>query len=46
MQDGATPHSTKDVFEILFNCFNTRVIEFNCCKLAQGGLECPAPEQF
>ena len=44
MEDGASPHSTKDVFETLFNCFITRVLEFNCCKFAQGGLECPPPE--
>ena len=41
MQDGASPRSTKDVFETLFNCFNTRVIGFNCSKFAQGGLEWP-----
>ena len=41
MQDGASLHSTKDVFKTLFNCFNTRVIEFNCSKFAQGGLEWP-----
>ena len=43
MQDGATPHTTKHVFETLFNCFNTRVIQFNCSKFAQGGLECLPP---
>jgi hypothetical protein len=39
MQEGATPHRTKDVFETLFNCFNTRVIRLNYPKFAKGGLE-------
>ena len=41
MQDGATPHRTKDVFETLFNCFNTPVIGLNYPKFAKGGLEWP-----
>src|ERR1700722_14562276 len=40
-QDGATPHRTKDVFETLFNCFNTPVIGLNYPKFAKGGLEWP-----
>ena len=41
MQDGASPHRTKDVFETLFNCFNTRVIGLNYPKFAKDGLEWP-----
>ena len=41
MQDEATHHRTKDVFETLFNCFNTRVIRLNYPKFAKGRLERP-----
>lgn len=41
MQDGATPHRTKDVFEAIFDCFDTRVIGPNYPKFAHGGLEWP-----
>jgi len=39
MQDGATPHRTKDVFEAIFDCFDTRVIGLNYPNFANGGLE-------
>jgi len=41
MQDGATSQRTKDVFETLFNCVDTRVIALNYLKFAKGRLKWP-----
>ena len=41
MQDGATPHRTNKVFEILNEYFNHRVIGLNYPKFCGGGLEWP-----
>ena len=41
MEDGAMPHRTKEVFEILFQMFCYRVIGLGYPKFANGGMEWP-----
>ena len=41
MQDSTMPHHIKDVFDSIFDCFNTRVIGLNYLEFANGGLEWP-----
>lgn len=41
MQDGATPHRTREVFEILFKKFGTRVIGLGFEKFHDGGIIWP-----
>ncbi|XP_025016781.1 uncharacterized protein LOC112538930 [Tetranychus urticae] len=41
MQDGATPHRTKEVFETLHNKFGTHVIGLGYPKFCNGGMEWP-----
>ena len=39
MQDGATPHSTKEVFEAIYTVYGNRVIGLGYPKFAHGGIE-------
>ena len=39
MQDGATPQTTEEAFERLFEVFCNRVIRLGYPKLANGGME-------
>ena len=41
MQDGATPHITKEVFEAYIQCIWNRVIGFGYPKFAHGEIEWP-----
>ena len=41
MQDGATPHRTKEVFEAIYNVYGYRVIGLGYPKLAYGGIKWP-----
>ncbi|EZA51526.1 hypothetical protein X777_09741 [Ooceraea biroi] len=41
MQDGATPHRTRDVFESIHKVYGNRVIGLGYPKFAYGGLEWP-----
>lgn len=41
MQDGATPHRTREVFECLFESFGERVIGLGYPKFTGGGIEWP-----
>ena len=41
MQDGARPHRTDDVFELLFEHFGHRVIALDYPKFSGGGLDWP-----
>ena len=38
MQDGATSHRTSEVFEELFNVYETRIIGLDSPKFANGGM--------
>ena len=41
MQDGATAHHTKEVFEAIYNVYGNRVIGLGYPKFAHGGIEWP-----
>ena len=41
MQDGATPHRTKEVFKAIYNVYRNRVIGLGYPKCAQGEIEWP-----
>ena len=41
MQDGATPHRAKEVFEAIYNVYGNRVIGLGYPKLAHGAIEWP-----
>ena len=41
MQDGTTPHRTKEVFEAIYNVYRNRVIGLGNLKFAHGGIEWP-----
>ena len=41
MQDGATPHRTKEVFEAIYNVYGNRVIGLGYVKFTHGGIEWP-----
>ena len=41
MQDGATPHRTKEVFEAIYNVYGNRVIGLGYPKFAHGAVEWP-----
>ena len=39
MQDEATPHRTKEMFEVIYNVYGNRVIDLGYPKFAHGGIE-------
>ena len=39
MQDGATPHRTNEVFELVYDVYGNRVIGLGYPKFAYGGIE-------
>ena len=39
MQDGATPHRIKEVFEAIYNVYGNRVIDLGHPKFVRGGIE-------
>ena len=41
MQDGATPHRSKEDFEAVYNVYGNRVIGLGCPKFAHGGIKWP-----
>ena len=41
MQDGATPHRTKEVFKAIYNVYGNRVISLGYPKFSHGGIEWP-----
>ena len=41
MQDGATSHRTKEVFEVIYNVYGNRVIGLGYPKFAHGEIEWP-----
>ncbi|XP_032674693.1 uncharacterized protein LOC116845748 isoform X2 [Odontomachus brunneus] len=41
MQDGMTPHRTREVFEAIYEVYEDRVIGLSCPKFFQGGIEWP-----
>ena len=41
MQDGATPHRTKEVFEAIYNVYGNRVIGLGHPKFVYGRIELP-----
>ena len=42
MQDGATPHRTKEVFKAIYNVYGNQVIGLGYPKFAHGGIEWPS----
>ena len=41
MQNGPTPHRTKEVFQAIYNIYGNRVIGLGYPKFAYGGIEWP-----